>query len=543
MTISNTIVGNVLKFHSCIFQSSLLFENDSLINVEQLSFNNCRIDYELEFLNINTNNTDNHSRVRQGILITNSSSICSLNITNSILTKSIIIADSKINDFKILSLNNSQGIQIKNSTINTYFLIERCTQLNELNISCSSSIKTEVEIKSSNLEHLIIANSTFEKEVLIKDIDTNEIRIKNSTFYKDVSISIKKLSEILLLYQTEFTKSFMVDYSSAHKNYGKITEQFLLSNITVKDDFNIFGDSTTLNILRINANNRLSGVFNIIGFKETICTLKGSNLNANIYLTDFEFSTLHFKQFFNTSSVSVNNAKGIFDKSKLIIDNSNLSNCNFSNVDFESFTKVEIENSALTNANFINTAWFKHAQLNNHLTKETGYYAKTREVYRQLKFALEKQGDRIQSLEFKRLEMQVFKEDQFSKYKWYERIFNQDRFILWVGQTNNFGQSWLKPVGIFTLFLFPLYFLIMVGLSEKLHYSFYFNDSSVQTTLSEFGKYFYAIPDLINPVHSLKKLFPSHEIPALTYWIDFTLKLISSFFIFQTIAAFRKYMK
>lgn len=539
ITISNLIIGNVLKFHSCIFQSSLHFENDSLNNIELLEFSKTEI-LNLEFKGLNISKHNNRTEYLGNIFINYNCNIKSLIIFDCKIDYGILVSDSRIEDLIIENLIvTSGGINFSRTQITEILILENSVA-NNLNIISNSIIN---KIVSTNLSsQIIISDSNFNQNVTLKAFKANSIKIDNSNFANNVSLLVSSLINSLLINNVDF-KTFSLDYSNTDKFNGNQTEQIILNDIIAKDFFRISGFDTSLDILTINVTSKLNGVFDFSGFNNTNCSFKGSNINATINLVDFKIDSIHLDKFINHNNISFTNIKGSNEKSIFKIRDSNLKNCNIINVDLTSFKNIEIENSALTDTNFINTIWFKHTQLNNHLTKETGYYAKTREVYRQLKFALEKQGDRIQALNFKHLEMHTFKEDLFSKYKWHQRIFNQDRFILWVGQTNNFGQSWLKPVGIFALFLFPLYFLIMVGLSEKLHYTFHFNYSSVQTTISEFGKYFYAIPDLINPVHSLKKLFPTHEIPALTYWLDFLLKLISSFFIFQTIAAFRKYMK
>jgi hypothetical protein len=330
--------------------------------------------------------------------------------------------------------------------------------------------------------------------------------------------------------------------NSLVENFRGTINHLRLESINVKQEFSVISNKSKINEITLILNDNASGNFIFNDFSNQLMLISGKSSTTNIVLENLNLNYINVSDFYSFITFS-----GIRADNKLHsvvnINNSNLSNSNFSSVDFASFNKIEIENTSLIDAIFTNITWFEHVQLNKCLTKEAGYYSKTREVYRQLKYALEKQGDRIQSLNFKHLEMKVYKEDLFSKYKWHQRIFNQDRFILWVGQTNNFGQSWLKPVGIFILFLLPLYFGIMVGVSSELEYSICPSWTNLQTTLSELWKYAYSIPELINPVHSLKKVFPDHDISGPAYWLDFLLKLVSSFFIFQTIAAFRKFMK
>ena len=52
------------------------------------------------------------------------------------------------------------------------------------------------------------------------------------------------------------------------------------------------------------------------------------------------------------------------------------------------------------------------------------------------------------------------------------------------------------------------------------------------------------IPQLLDPTHSLNKIeVNSKNIKPITYWIDYLYKTTLTFFLFQTINAFRKLAK
>jgi hypothetical protein len=179
-----------------------------------------------------------------------------------------------------------------------------------------------------------------------------------------------------------------------------------------------------------------------------------------------------------------------------------------------------------------------------HFPQFHSKWRRTKEIYRQLKYALEKQGNRISSLRFKALEMKTYKQETFIKVKWYKRIFNVDRFVLWVGQSNDFGMNWLKPVLLAIGFSLLFHFLIIVGISDKLTYSPNLSFQSIETTWNVYRENLSSLPQLMNPTHLLSRIYPNNSnLNFNVHLLDYLLKVILAFFIFQTVSAFRKYVK
>ena len=140
--------------------------------------------------------------------------------------------------------------------------------------------------------------------------------------------------------------------------------------------------------------------------------------------------------------------------------------------------------------------------------------------------------------------MAEFKRDSFSNVSWWKRIFSIDRFILWVGQTNSFGQNWFKPAILAIVFTVVFYTMFIVGLSERLSFTINLSPESVLVTIDEFIKHSYALPQLLNPAHNLKKVFSDYsQIGFIVHFWDSILRIVLAFFIFQIVSAFRKYMK
>jgi len=151
---------------------------------------------------------------------------------------------------------------------------------------------------------------------------------------------------------------------------------------------------------------------------------------------------------------------------------------------------------------------------------------------------MEKQGDRIQSLEFKQYEMIAYRNAlNLSKGKIGERL------IMWVNRSNSYGQNWWKPVlwaiGITALF----YFLITTAQSPDIN-GVEFSRNGANRLWSTLWKNLGVFFQMLNPVHLIDKMSEgAQEINKMTYFLDYLYRIIISYLIFQTISAFRKYVK
>ncbi|MEJ7677720.1 MAG: hypothetical protein WKG06_07605 [Segetibacter sp.] len=95
--------------------------------------------------------------------------------------------------------------------------------------------------------------------------------------------------------------------------------------------------------------------------------------------------------------------------SDVYILDSYLGNAELYNINFKEFNKVIIRNSLLTGCSFINVIWPKDVLTNineNKTAKEVNNDKK--EVYKQIKYALSKQGDNVTEQQFHGLEMNIY---------------------------------------------------------------------------------------------------------------------------------------
>jgi hypothetical protein len=139
---------------------------------------------------------------------------------------------------------------------------------------------------------------------------------------------------------------------------------------------------------------------------------------------------------------------------------------------------------------------------------------------------MERQANRIQALQFKQYEMQAYKEE----LKRTKRFYNRERIVLWANQSNNHGQNWVKPILLATGFSFILISFILFSVSGEWW--------SFEAIVEHIQHY----PRMMNPAFSLENIFGGDN--TFSFWTNFWAllqRVLMSFFIYQTVVAFRKY--
>jgi hypothetical protein len=115
----------------------------------------------------------------------------------------------------------------------------------------------------------------------------------------------------------------------------------------------------------------------------------------------------------------------------------------FVNCDFSKAKHIKIESSDLTEAKFVNVDWgeISERRICSELFNEEP--KKARDIYRQLKLALDNQKDHITANEFYSLEMKAYERYLKSK-SWRENF--QEKVVFSIHKfVSNFGQSWIRP--------------------------------------------------------------------------------------------------
>jgi len=545
VNLTQNIIADGVIIEDCIFEEGVFFENIDLncgvrfvrcTLQKNLSINKCIAkNYDQEF------NFDGYHLDFKGTTING----LYFNDVNQ-LERGVRICDkSNIDRFHLRTLIANKGsFAVNDSTIENLFHISQAVLSNDVSIREDSIIDSKVRFENVTCASFVFTGSTFKKDIHIWAGKTGSLIFNDGLFEDDLSINAVPISSNMTIVGTDFKKSINFTLRDKTNDKTGVLTQIYIQSGKFGEQFIINGDGGSVEELIIETSKQLEGAlyFNSINLNQT--KISGDNYNSNIVFNHSNFNSLNFDFFNNYSTLSIISAKSFNQNSELAIVHSNLGKTHFFNVFLNTFDRIKIYNSVLTEIIVANVKWFEDSKLNPSISTSSEEYTQRKEIYRQIKFALEKQGDRISSLRFKAMEMSAYKSEMFAKVKWYCRIFGIDRFILWVGQTNNFGQNWLKPALFALGFTLIFYVLIIVGVSENLGYSFNFEFDSIKLTWKEFVNHAYAIPQLLNPAHVLSRIFPEYkDIGFSAYLFDFLQKIFLAFFIFQIISAFRKYMK
>jgi hypothetical protein len=543
--LQNNIVATGVIIENCVFEDVVFFEQIDLncgiefkncVFKKSLSINDCHASkYDIAF-NLHNTHLEFTNTTIEGLYF---------NSVNEIERGIRIKDNSRINTLKVRTvICKMGGFSINDSHINNLLDISQAKIQNDISIRGNSLINAKVRLENVQANSLVFTDATYNKDIHIWAGKVSNLTFKDGVFNDDLSITGVPILSHLTIIGTEFKKSISFKlWDNTNKKKGKLSKIYIQSG-KFSEQFILNGNYYEIEELTIEASKQLEGdiYFNSSNIKTT--KIAGNNYNSNLVFNHCNFNQLNFDFFYNYSTISIFSATSFGTNSNLIIQHSNLGQAHLFNVFLNSFEKIDIYNSVMTDVISSNVKWFSDEKLNPETPDYPYTYEQKKEIYRQLKYALEKQGNRIASLNFKGLEMKTFKQESFVKIKWYKKIFNLNRFVLWVGQTNDFGLNWLKPIFFALGFSILFHFLIIIGISDKLNYKFDWSAKSWETTFSVYTSNLNKLPQLMNPTHILSRVFPNKtDISFNVHSLDYLLKVILAFFIFQTISAFRKYIK
>jgi hypothetical protein len=538
-----TSTGVVIK--NCVFKESVIFDKCDLNY--GVKFINCTFEKVFAIIDCIASQHDFKFNFDGYHIEINETTIPELHFhkKNEIERGVQICNNSRIGKLTLNGLQIKTGsFSIFNSEITSIIDIRDVTFGNALEFRANCRIREKIRIVDLTAPSLTFTDSTFEKDIHLWAGKLGSLTFNNGIFNDDFNVKAVPISSYFTIIGTEFKKTFSINIHDETNGIKGSFDKVYISSAKFGEQLVLNGGDIEINELTIKLNKQLEGSLYFNYCKFLLTKISGDNYSGNIVFNHSKFNILALDFFNNYSTLSFNSLKSFNAKSELSITNSNLGETQFFNTLFNSFDSILINDSILNDILVANVKWFEDKYLNKNLLNDDNSYLQKREIYRQIKYALEKQGDRITSLHFKALEMRAFKKDSFKKAKWYSRLLNNDRFILWVGQTNCFGQNWGYPILWALGFTLFYYSLIVVGASDDLTYCFNFRGDSFSATWSEMIKYAYIIPQLLNPTHLISRLLPnSLESNFPVYLFDFIQKITLAFFIFQIISAFRKYMK
>lgn len=156
------------------------------------------------------------------------------------------------------------------------------------------------------------------------------------------------------------------------------------------------------------------------------------------------------------------------------------------------------------------------------------YFTHQRETYRQLKFALGKQGDVINEQKFHTLEMRAYDNSlPLSADFWTVFII---KFSFWF---SDFGQSFIRPLNALLIgqFLLMLLFINAGGIKDV---TLSLGNSNIQGFQMALEKYFF----LVNPLRKIDE----NQSWALVV-VDLIMRIWASYMLYNIVRATRRFIK
>jgi len=212
------------------------------------------------------------------------------------------------------------------------------------------------------------------------------------------------------------------------------------------------------------------------------------------------------------------------------IDNCNLGKAEFYNINFDAFERFMIDRSILIDCVFVNVIWPDDIEIGKDASKhgKTILLLDKKEVYRQIKYALSKQGNTYDEQTFHAKELNtIYKSLTFRKHPWTKSIIGLSYL------SSEYGLSIWRPIA----------FLLVVN---GLLFWWYINIGDLPITESIRGGSFlrqaeFYIGEFINYSNPLHR--NDERLSGYQFLVDALMRIVSSYSIYNFIRASRRFIK
>ena len=325
-------------------------------------------------------------------------------------------------------------------------------------------------------------------------------------------------------------------------------DEIYITETSFLEGFEFNGMGKSLKKITLPLSPKCQGVLRIIGWAINEAVISGVNQDLKLIFKKISVKRLSFNDFVNYGELNFDRCVAENEKfkrkddpdSSIIAVNTELGKAKFTEFDFKSFDFINFSNVSFDNIEASNVKWFEENQLqiNGSFAISEIASKRKREIFRQIKQSLKKKGNYIDSLTFQSLEMQSFSNEL--KYspnilKW------EDKLIMLLNTTNNYGLSWWKPTKIILLITFLIYLIILPITVDNLEFGF-------PRTYVEGNGALYAVWNnlnifwqMFNPARRISIVY-GDNISGAVYFLDMIHRLILGIFIYQIIRAFRKFV-
>lgn len=299
----------------------------------------------------------------------------------------------------------------------------------------------------------------------------------------------------------------------------KMEKEMINLNFSLKFDLDKEYRETKLEGLALNA-------LSISGSKGIRLSAENSTV-ANWYL--HEFLPKEDATFYGISAPAHRRAD-----SKLEIHKCNLDKTWFDNIRFNTYSRVSFYRTKFSKTVFTSCSFPKDSidfetfttlpNIHYEEKKEKNFYKDKYEIFLQLKMALEATGNFHEAQKLFSIANEALRK--------LEDVPRQDKFILWINRnSNNHGLSVSRPFGWLLGLSVFFYLLYLLSIGRI------FNGNEFDPSL--IGYYF----SFLDLTHRSDFLVEKTKFGDWTLFLDYLNKVVVGFFIYQFIAAFRKYGK
>lgn len=536
--VENELSGGI-HFKDCLFDKTFRIQNSRLLGfhsgqsgtIANLVVSRCIVD-ELSLID--------RVYISRGIVIQDNSRIRKL----------------ELNGVQVPDVG-SAGINIVDSEIEEQFDVSNVKLKGWMRID-GSTIGAQPRIHALQADMFVVqGKSVVKRDLQMSDCDFGSLAIGESEWMDDLILKGIRIKEKLTLYRGQFQKDVKMhalDENNSPPSKGSLSEVWIQS-CDFGGAFSIYGNSTMFRFSKLNiiSTSSLKGSLRFINVDIKEVELTGLNDNSSIMFELARFHKLTFDRFQNQGHVAFANCAGYESlNSRLVSIGSNLGAAEFQNFPFTSFDIISISDSQWSNIITSGVRWFTDEQLNTpegvvpefvHSKDPVDLSRRKREIYRQLKHACEKQADRVHALEFKAREMKSFAIEVWSEGK----MMKSDFWVLLAGVTNDFGLNWIRPVCITIGITMLFYAALLTAFTKDIRWFLGLSSDDIMNWWNLIFSNLSIFWQMFNPARRtdilLEAVTEAGTLSASVCFLETLHRIILAFLIFQTISAFRKYVK
>lgn len=448
--------------------------------------------------------------------------------------ENLLITETKI--------SSGGGIKLNDSSINN--LLDLATIFGDIQISNSKIHTCRVASCTGNFS---IVKSTFNDWVKIWNLECPNSLIFNYNIFKDtVDIEGSRIKHLSIIGDT-FQKKIKLENRDTSNGLPTYLNELFIREAKFLEIGVFDGLGEQINKITIPNSPKFQGVLKIEKWKVGELDVNGINQNLKLILSQIIVKRIFMIGFTNYGDITFErcsadntNFKTPLDlESSIMLAHADLGKTKFIEFDFNSFDFIAVDNSSINEIYTSNVTWFKEDKLKvqDPLDDKLKIAQRKREVYRQLKQSLRKNGNQIDSLEFQAREMKAYHNELDKREEGYSFW---DKVIMWVNMSNDYGLNWIKPVVIVICITLIFYTIMLPLFSQDLSYTVAENWEEVNNTFSQWFKNFDVFWQMFNPARKFTNLYGEVQSNWLQF-LDLFHRIILGVLIFQIIKGFRKF--